>query len=326
MDKIQIKLEEFLLKHGYKVDSFGEIKSGYRNYSYPTFLSDGRSLNFILYKNEDGILTKIRNANLVGDFLKGKGFPARSTFGNLGIIKLSSMQSNLIRYGCFYEYLPGDTINWDGYRSDHIKLTGGMMGNIHRESKKQKVKSKKVPDEIEIQLGNLDRMKNYFSRPEVESALNLKLSLKLNIDWLEFENILTKLTDEEVQTLHMDFVRSNILFSDDIELKITGIIDFEKVAIGPRVLDIARTLAFLIIDCKFKDPKKVIKYFLFNGYQKRGENQLPDLSQLQNLIKFFWLYDLYKFLKYNPYEFLLQNEHFIRTRGFLERTALIDNL
>jgi Ser/Thr protein kinase RdoA (MazF antagonist) len=44
-------------------------------------------------------------------------------------------------------------------------------------------------------------------------------------------------------------------------LAITGIIDFEKTAAGPRIFDIARTLAFLLVDCKAKTPAQVTNYF-----------------------------------------------------------------
>jgi hypothetical protein len=113
----------------------------------------------------------------------------------------------------------------------------------------------------------------------------------------------------------MDFVRGNILFEGD---EISGILDFEKTASGHTVMDISRTLAFLLVDCKYKTIDKVIKYFLYSGYQKRGKNKdIGNDADRKILVEMFLFYDLYKFLLHNPYEFLQQNEHYVRTKDIL---------
>ncbi len=106
-------------------------------------------------------------------------------------------------------------------------------------------------------------------------------------------------------------------------LTVSGILDFEKAALGPRVLDVARTLAFLLIDCQYKTELQVKKYFLNSGYAKRGQQQLPEPKLLQSLTTFFLFYDFYKFLRHNPYQFLPQNEHFVRTKNWLLKQNLL---
>jgi hypothetical protein len=130
---------------------------------------------------------------------------------------------------------------------------------------------------------------------------------------------------EDQQPLHMDFVRSNVLFN--AHATIAGIIDFEKTGKGHPMLDIARTLAFLLVDCKYKEPGKVYKYFVHSGYRKRGKNNIninPRL--LHELTNIFLLHDFYKFLRHNPYESLGRNEHFVRTRDILIARALLRDI
>jgi len=146
--------------------------------------------------------------------------------------------------------------------------------------------------------------------------------------------------------LHLDFVRGNILFerlpshgslqtpmvnklnfdldqTSKLTLSIAGILDWEKTALGAPVIDVARTLAFLIIDCQCKPESKVKKYFLDSGYEKRGQQTLHYKQLLDPLVELFLCYDFYKFLKHNPYEFLPQNEHFIRTTTWLKQHQLL---
>lgn len=163
---------------------------------------------------------------------------------------------------------------------------------------------------------------------------------------------------KEDTILHMDLVRGNILFKSKImssraksrdqnpkskredillslkdetlkskyfleDLVLTGVIDFEKAALGHPVVDVARTLAFLIVDCKFKTEEEIRKYFLNSGYQKRGGGESFKIEVLNTLLVYFWLYDFYKFLLHNPYQFLERNEHFRRTRKILIAHKLI---
>lgn len=340
---------------GLKVLAIDEPKSGYRNKSYKIKLENGNLLNFILFKNEAGIFERMQGANSVGDFLAESGLPSRKSVVmdngenyctshiehctlHSPFVVLKNNNGHL-RYGCFYEYLPGETIPWEAYTSKHIKNLGGMMGKMHKLIQQfDNSLIRQLPDETNIQLENIERMERYFKDENVLSALNKKLGLELNFDFNGFRKVFKIISSEDKQVLHMDFVRGNVLFSTDKrnckcenmqicechnDIYISGILDFEKVSIGPRIVDIARTLAFLLIDCKYMEKAKVRAYFLYNGYQKRGENKLPDLKYLEYLIIYFMVYDFYKFLKRNPYESLPQNEHFIKTRDYLlERKIL----
>lgn len=315
-----MNIKELLANYGFEVVKIDEPSSGYRNKSYPIFLKNNEIINLVIYKKEHGIRRKIQNANIFGNELAQLGFPARKTIFDKLIILKSRQQE---RYACLYNYLPGKTIPWEGYTSKHIKLLGESMGNMHRLLSKYNINNTKFEDITKVQIKKLLELEKYFSNPNVKNALSQKLSIKIISDFSKYKEIFTHISNSEFQLIHMDFVRSNILFSRKDSVEITGIIDFEKCGYGPRILDIARTLSFLLIDSKYILPSKVYKYFLFNGYQKRSLNKLPDLSSLQDLVEFFLVYDFYKFLKYNPYEFLSLNEHFIRTCKLLRLYMII---
>jgi Ser/Thr protein kinase RdoA (MazF antagonist) len=137
----------------------------------------------------------------------------------------------------------------------------------------------------------------------------------------KYRKLLEKLgSGPSQQPLHMDFVRGNILFDDD---KITGILDFEKASLGHVIMDVSRTLAFLLVDCKYKTPEKVRKYFLKSGYFKDTGGKIINLKLMDLLIEMFLTYDFYKFLRHNPYESLLQNQHYLRTRDILINLGVI---
>jgi Ser/Thr protein kinase RdoA (MazF antagonist) len=177
------------------------------------------------------------------------------------------------------------------------------------------------------------RMQRYFNDAQVSSALHQKLNLRLvATDLSYYLALLEKLTTlPGQQPLHMDFVRGNILFTGSKEkTRLCGILDFEKTATGHPLCDIARTLAFLLVDCHLPESK-IRKYFLYSGYTKRGQAVFRNLilknarhtTMLEALVDLFLLHDFYKFLRHNPYEFLLQNHHFRRTQELLLKRAVI---
>ncbi len=363
-------------------------QKGYRNTSYP-IKTKNDIYNLIIYKREKNILKKIKAANLVSDYLFQNGFPTRLTQNK--IIKIQTIDNRQLMtvyrknptpsndhrpspiYACLYNYLPGETISWEAYSTKHIKLLGMTMSNMHRALRKLKIKNEQLtissnfPSREVIKVSDmaiplamselsdqLERMQKYFSNPEVSKAIKQKLNLKINKDiFKNFELLISNLNKlDDQQILHMDFVRSNILFASKIDTSsplsilrkaqddisrgnntsnflpetsyyISGILDFEKTSYGPRIIDLARTLAFLIVDVKTKSEEKIRKYFLQSGYQKRGELLLPNLNMLDDLIFYFWFYDFYKFLKHNPYESLNQNEHYLRTIYYLKQKGII---
>jgi Ser/Thr protein kinase RdoA (MazF antagonist) len=314
-------IERVLQAYGITFVSIHEPQKGYRNQSFAIEQPDGTYLNLILYKNEPGILDKIKAANAVSDHLAAKGFLTRQT-ARQHIIRLRS--TNRLKYGAVYNYLGGHTIPWEAYNQDHIKLLGKTMSDMHAALADFRYDA--LPETADEYLAIVDRMRRYFADPAVQQALADKLLFHVDpATFTTFEQLLTttKLLPGK-QPLHMDFVRSNILFDEvpstrDFKVRITGILDFEKTAYGHPLFDVARTLAFLLVDCKYKQPEKVRKYFLGSGYIKRGKAILPaeHMSLLEPLVELFLFYDLYKFLRHNPYESLPDNEHFIRTVQFL---------
>jgi hypothetical protein len=174
----------------------------------------------------------------------------------------------------------------------------------------------------------------YFDSPKVASAMRPKLHVILHPNWLQIQLALIQYvaTLPNQQPLHLDLVRSNVLFApatptDPLQLDGlagAGIIDFEKTAWGHPLLDVARTLAFLLVDCLHKTTNQIRKYFLHSGYIKRGGGVIgyerrPGQTRLllDELVDYYLFYDFSKFLRHNPYESLRHNLHYRRTRNLL---------
>jgi Ser/Thr protein kinase RdoA (MazF antagonist) len=312
-------IDRVLKMYGLDFVKVGEPQKGYRNQSFPVHLRDGQTVNLILYKREPGILDKIKAANAVSEFLWERSFPVRHPLSRR-VIQLKA--GEYLKYGALYNYLGGHTIPWEGYTQDHIKVLGKMLGDMHASLAGFDPAS--LPDVADDYLDIVRRMRAYFSNAPVQRALAAKLLLRVSPQIFDkFEQLLTgaKLLPGK-QALHMDFVRSNILFDGDdgeFKVKISGILDFEKTAYGHPLFDIGRTLAFLFVDCKYKEQVKVRKYFLGGGYIKRSSAPLASkhLGVLDPLVNLFLFYDFYKFLLHNPYESLPDNEHFMRTAQLL---------
>lgn len=281
-------------------------QKGYRNSSFCVETKQAK-LNVILYKSEAGMAERIKRANAMGDFLAGRGVPARRTFSPK-ILQLKGQRS--VRFAAIYHYLPGNTIPWEAYTMKHIKALGEAMGIMHAKLRGFGSELPEIANEL-IALNK--RISRYFADRHVAPALQQKLGLHLVQS--DFAAYLARTKTLPQQAVHMDFVRGNILFDPDA--RITGILDFEKCGRGAAVLDVARTLAFLLVDCKYKTESKIRKYFLQSGYIKRGGGIIANSELMEQLVTFFLLHDFYKFLRHNPYESLPQNEHFMRTRAIL---------
>ncbi len=325
--------ERIVRRYGFEPARLLEVQKGYRNESHPVQLRDGIILNLMLYKHEPGIIQTIKNANRVSNFLAVRDFPARRTVDSR-IIRLQSAPHR--KYAALYTYLPGQTIAWESYTQNHIKLLGKAMSDMH--AALQRFDAGDLPDVVDQYVGIVGRMRRYFSQPGVRLALEVKLKLKISQQAINRYSLLLELCRQltDKQVLHMDFVRSNILFAEtNDDLRISGILDFEKTAFGHPVFDIARTLSFLLVDCKYKLPIKVRKYFLYSGYQKRGTAKLEipivsvegeNVNILKSLLDLFLIYDIYKFLRHNPYESLPSNVHFIRTKNILIGRGIVTEL
>ena len=296
-----------------------EPQKGYRNTSY-RIAHDAHVYNLIFYKSEPGMRERIQRTNQVSDSAARAGLPTRRTLGR--IIQLKSPDRE--KYACLYSYLPGETIPWEAYTKDHIKNLGAQLGALHAALRDYQVPGlPKVTDEYAPLIAE---MSTYFADPGVQHAMQQTLQLALAPSvFMALEKTLEQCNAlPSQQPLHMDFVRGNILFQPGTP-EVTGILDFEKTALGNPIFDLARTLAFLLVDCKYKTPEKIRKYFLQSGYIKRGNQHLskdtyPHLKALTNL---FLVHDFYKFLRHNPYEYLQQNEHYIRTKDILIERKLV---
>ncbi len=306
-------IKRILQRYDRQAVHISAIQTGYRSEIYPVQFDNDTDGTVILYKREPGIIRRIQNANRIGNTLSELGFPARRTLDSR-IVLLQSTSSKT--YAALYNYLPGTTIPWEAYTMDHIKQLGAVMSNVH--SALAGLDQQNLPNVHDEYHEICTRMERYFIQPEIEGAMLNKLEL-LPPRIGHFFPLLAKLGSKAThhqQPLHMDFVRGNILFTQDSS-QISGILDFEKTSWGHPLFDIARTLAFLLVDCKYKPEAKIRKYFLDSGYQKRGAAELVDKQYLEPLLDLFLTYDFYKFLRHNPYESLHENEHFTRTRDLL---------
>jgi len=304
-----------ILKHyGITALEIMPVQKGYRNEIYPIKTVDGIIQQITIYKNETGIVERMKRADAVSLYAANNGLPTRRRLDERTVVLTGESRKV---YAGLYNYLPGSTISWEAYSKRHIKLLGQAMSDLHAILKDFPTQPVFVIDELEVIVR---RMKDYFKEPHTEDAIKEKLQLTVgSLD--KFNTILNEARKLPQQQLHMDFVRGNILFN---EKEISGILDFEKTAVGHPIFDVARTLAFLIVDCKYKTEDQVRRYFLQSGYTKRGAQKLDHYPiMLEQLIQLFLLYDFYKFLRHTPYESLHENEHFVRTRDVLRKRGML---
>ncbi|HUD11755.1 MAG TPA: phosphotransferase [Candidatus Saccharimonadia bacterium] len=312
-------------------------QTGYRNHSYRATLADGRFVNLIMYKREPGIIGRIRRANAVSDFLAARGMPTRVTLSP-AVIRLHA--STYSRYAALYSYLPGMTIPWEAYTHRHLTLLGETMSNMHAQLAAFPNSSliSEASNAVTEHRLLVERMSRYFKEGGVTRSARNRLGLAIKPSlFTRFDTVLSA-TDrlQHQQALHMDFVRGNLLFDTrDGNLVVSGILDFEKTSFGHPILDVARTLAFLLVDSKYKTEVHVRKYFLQSGYGKRGQHPFKairitqgnhTLNLLDELTNMFLFHDFYKFLRHNPYESLQANEHYVRTFQYLSRRGLLTQL
>lgn len=322
---------------GYEHVRVREVRSGYRNTSYAAEVPGMGLCNLLIHKPEPGAEQRIRRTNWLGEQLAADNLPVRYPL-DARVLRLRVVGKTY--HASLYNYLPGQTIPWEAYTMKHIKLLGWALGSLH--VRMQPLAQQSFPSVYDEYRAQLDRMAGYFGDAQVADALWQKLGMRVDEGYLE---LLVSFVDAcrtlpDAQVLHMDFVRGNILFDESPEdsmftlgdIKLTGIIDFEKAVIGHPLFDIARTLAFLIVDCAAKTPAQVKKYFLQSGYVRRGGKNLSArfvhvaderLDVLETAMKLFLLCDYYKFLRANPYESLTMNHHFVRTRDILLESGVL---
>lgn len=302
---------------------------GYRNLNLKLVTSSFQTYNLIIYKAESDILNTIKIANFAAQLYSNilpVRFPIKTFKGNY-IVKINS------RYAALYNYLPGNTIEWENWSKDQVKLLGLAMAKIHLHGKGFVAGLKCITPEVQTTAEtSLKHIKSYFNSVNVKKAIKEKLKIKgIFLDKL----VLPKKRMLSKTILHMDLVRGNILFNEsqnqlDLRLNnsiLSGIIDWEKTAIGRVEYDLARTLSFLLVDCKHKSPNQLFKYLIFSGYKKRGRSPFSiDYGVLKKLTNFYLFYDFYKFLKHNPYENLKSNNHYIRTVDYLIKLGILESI
>lgn len=317
-------------RYGMAVKKLGPIEHGYRNESY-AFFSGGAWYNLMLHENSGYTRKQLGQVNTLGKRLIEAGLPVRSPADPR---VLSLRAGNWSRLVTMHFYLPGQTIPWEAYTMKHIKLLGWALSDFHNAAREvSHVSFLDIEAVCEMAIA---KMQVYFSKDVLEAAQE-KLNLRVDIEQLTTYQLLFRQLAAlpQRQILHMDFVRGNLLFAaskpDDRwqigDVALTGILDLEKTAIGHPLIDIARTLTFLLIDCSQKSETQIRRYFLDSGYGKRGQSRVKPLSVelsngvkcdvLETVVDYFLLYDFYKLLRSNPYESLEQNYHYRRTRDMM---------
>lgn len=313
------------LAYGLDTARIHKPQKGYRNTAWRLTLRDSSECNLIFHKREPGMKQLIRRANAAGQLLSNAGLPARHLIDNRILKAQAGDVEQLI---ALYNYLPGQTIPWEAYTMAHLKELGKAMSDMHSAWSNH---GQDYPSVIDQQNDLVARMEQYFAQTGVQKAMREKLGFhdfsQVFTTFYALLQLCRHLPDQ--QLLHMDFVRGNVLFDITADKPaLTGIIDFEKVAYGHPLFDVARTLAFLLVDCKYKPEEKIRKYFLKSGYHKRGSRELRLITSngvdiLEGLVDLFLVHDLYKFMLHNPYESLSANEHYVRTRNKLIERQLL---
>ena len=323
---------EVVVQFGLSVRNVSQPQKGYRNESYALTLSDGQTVNLLFYKREAGMVERIRQADSFSQLAATAGYPVRDRYDSR---TMQLRTSRGVSYAAVYTYLPGTTIPWEAYSRRHIKLLGWVMSDLHALGNNSPVPHEQtvVPCEMAPMVA---RMTTYFYDAGVMRAMHQTLGVALSpLAPARLERLLAAVGSiKAVTRLHMDLVRGNVLFApsqsaDRWQLKglaVSGVIDFEKASVGPPIVDMARSLAFLMVDCPFYDEPSIERYFIQSGYMKRGASQFDATTEidgytyrqlLHGLVGLFLLYDFYKFLRHTPYESLADNHHYIRTRDIL---------
>lgn len=289
--------------------------------------------NSMRYKGDEWkqFLTAI---SAIGEYLTQEGYVCRNAVKNLDgdYISTISLDKSGLHFLGVYDYIEGKTIEWNGYTRRHLRAIGEAMAKMHvllelRNIQKEYAAIKQWQDYF---AQDNQRLLSYLklNAPHVLRKVGLKIDFdRLNDLIAELKNLSeSQTTLAQNQLIHCDFVRGNILFTGKKLVntyEIAGILDFEKMLYGPVEVDLARTYAFLLVDCQYKTADEVNKYFLEEGYGLLGRGRNYSISYLNRYMVYFWLRDFWKFLECNPYESLVQNYHFNKTVEILLRKKFL---
>lgn len=306
-----------------KVKTISGPYRGYRNSNYK-LVTQSEILNLVIFNNEIGSIETIQIQNKACSELAKLNLSFQIRYPKSRIIQIINNINKKNKFetlACLYNYIEGQTISWESYTSSRLKQIGKCLAELHLGFEALNFDRKlfsKLPSQKQICLDQTIEMKSYFARLEVKLAIYKKLGIVLNVNFDKLKSLISNIESEN-QILHMDFVRGNIIWDED-QNRIVGTIDFEKMSLGKVEFDIARTLAFLIIDSKYKLEHEVREKFL------ASYGNSFDMNLVEKLVMFYLIYDFYKFLKHNPYESLNENEHFVRTRDLLLKKFLLKYL
>lgn len=260
------------------------------------------------YQGEE-MRRRIPDCYKIAKYLNTNGIPCRIPIENKKGEDLSVFQfKDKERLFGLYNYLKGETLPWEAYTRRHLRSLGLVMQKIHKILQNADLNDLQIPKWEDYFENDFSNLMNYFT---VNSSVIFR-KLKIRISKTAVEKLYEELSKirSDHQIIHNDLVRGNVLFSTKKQAEtypITGILDFEKTIYAPKIADIARTLAFLLIDCKYKDDAQICEHFLHRGYGKvRMEN-------INSFLLYYWLRDFWKFLSCNPYEDLKLNFHYNET-------------
>ncbi len=309
--------------------TIGEFTQGYMNFVFPFTLKNAHEAKkyVAVFYNASRYssavdLAKLEACEQVAGKLATAGLPARTAVlarDGRKFCKYAFRGEN--NFFALYEYLPGEALMWESYTRRHLYALGATLKQIHVALKNET--GLELPQWRKYLPSDSAKITKYF---QVNSKI-IKTKLKIELNTEKFQKILKSMqADKTTQVIHGDFVRSNVLFSSEKraeDYEITGILDFEKCMYAPAIVDIARTLAFLLVDCKHKSESEIVYHFLIRGY---GANDYPkyiSLYHLKEFLLYFWTRDLWKFLTANPYESLHQNYHFTATVKYLQKYIVL---
>ncbi|MBD3329774.1 phosphotransferase [Candidatus Dojkabacteria bacterium] len=333
------KINEILMKNYPKqiegeVIEIEELEQGYMNLVF-RIGSEKTSYICIIYNrnryNDSKAQRYLSKSYQAAEFLSQNKIPVRTAYKNRngGLISRADFGDGKQRLFGLYKFLSGSTIPWESYTRRHLRSLGRTLNQIHRTWAEYENATGDFVKWNEYIEKDSKSMLEYFNRNE--KFIKIKLGVKLDFSAYD---LLIKSIQTTFQTgfqlIHCDFVRGNILFSQKKLPKvypITGVLDFEKVMAAPIQVDLARTLAFLLVDCKYKTREEIIKYFITEGYLWKVEKGIPDsklnFNEIQKLVNYFWMRDLWKLLQCNPYEDLSLNFHYDKTVQKLIKQKLI---
>jgi len=353
--KILLEHYPFLLEgeSGFKVKLFVQ---GYMNHTLCLeFPASGKKYVVIFYNanryRTEKSFQRLTQIDDIASYLDENGIPARtSVLNKMGgsitkldfqfhvdgenLMESSSQEPIRRRFFAIYNYLPGKTLPWEAYTRRHLRSLGMMMARMHTKLRRYSGNISSIPVWDLYFANDSKEMLAYFLKNE--KSITQKLALKINEREIKalYQKIrdLIPTTKPCYQLTHCDFVRGNVLFSDVKErfvYPITGVLDFEKIMLAPIEVDLARTLAFLFVDCKYKSEEDILRYFISEGYSGKlapqryvdsMETEFNDIN-IKYYMLYFWLRDLWKLLQCNPYEDLRMNYHFKKTVEILRNNS-----